>query len=72
MEEKDLRDGSLYEHVYHYKEKRSSRRFYCVLFVIVFLAFCFRIYWTNNFGGVLVDGRSMEHTLHTGDELFVK
>lgn len=72
MEEKDLRDGSLYEYVYRYKARRSSVRFYCILLLLVAAALCFRMYWTSTFGGVYVDGDSMMMTLLDGDELIMK
>ncbi len=72
MKEKELRDGSLYEYRYHYKSDRSTVRFYCFLALLIAAAFAFRIYWTNTFGGVYVDGESMYPTLSTGDELLMK
>ena len=72
MKERDLRDGELYEYRYHYKSNRSTMWFYCILALIVAAALSFRIYWTNTFGGVLVDGESMYATLTTGDELVMK
>lgn len=72
MDEKDLRDGSLYEYRYRYKARRSSVWFYSILIVIVIAALGFRMYWTSTFGGVYVDGESMAPTLHTGDELLMK
>ena len=72
MKEKDLRDGELYEYRYRYKSRRSTTIFYCVLALIVVAALGFRIYWTNTFGGVYVDGNSMYPTLHSGDELLMK
>lgn len=67
-----MRDGSLYEYRYRYKDRRSSVWFYGILIVIVIAALSFRMYWTNTFGGVYVDGESMSPTLHTGDELLMK
>ena len=72
MKEKDLRDGELYEYRYRYKSRRSTTIFYCVLALIVAAALGFRIYWTNTFGGVYVDGNSMYPSLHSGDELLMK
>lgn len=72
MDEKDLKDGSLYEYRYRYKARRSSVWFYSILIVIVIAALGFRMYWTSTFGGVYVDGESMAPTLHTGDELLMK
>ena len=72
MDEKDLRDGGLYEYRYRYKARRSSVWFYSILIVIVIAALGFRMYWTSTFGGVYVDGESMAPTLHTGDELLMK
>ena len=72
MKEKDLRDGELYEYRYRYKSRRSTTIFYCVLALIVVAALGFRIYWTNTFGGVYVDGNFMYPTLHSGDELLMK
>lgn len=72
MKERDLRQGSLYEYRYHYKSRRSTVRFYCILALIVIAAFAFRIYWTSTFGGVYVDGNSMNMTLMDKDELLMK
>jgi signal peptidase I len=70
--EKQLKDGELYERRFKFKEKRANSNF---LFTIVLLFFCFislRMYWTQNFGGVIVDGSSMVKTLQNGDKLVMK
>jgi signal peptidase I len=72
MKDRDLRDGELYEYRFRYKSSRSTAWFYCILALIVVAALAFRIYWTNTFGGVLVDGSSMNMTLMNGDELLMK
>ncbi len=69
---KDLRDSTLYEDCYRFKERRSNLRFFSVLFVIVFVFLGLRGYWVHNFGGVEVDGASMNKTLYSTEQLLVR
>ncbi len=68
----DLRDSQLYEDCYRFKEKRSNLRIYSILFALFFVFFAFRSYWVNTFGGVLVDGPSMNQTLRDGEQLIIR
>ena len=54
------------------KERNSNIWFYSLLAVLVIGMILFRGYWKNNFGGVVVDGASMNQTLQNGDELLMK
>lgn len=69
---KDLRDGDLYEECFHYKEQRSSNRFYLIIMTLILLFVGFRTYWTSNFGGVTVSGDSMKLTLTNREQLLMK
>ncbi len=69
---KEIRDGELYEQCFGFKERRANTYFYTVLLVLLLAVFAFRVYWENTFGGVVVDGASMERTLQTGDKLLMK
>lgn len=72
MQNKRLDDTELYESTYGYKERNSNFRFYIVLLALVAVFFCFRIYFTNAFGGVVVDGPSMNVTLYDGEQLLMR
>ncbi len=69
---KDLENSELYEERYRFQEKRSNRRFLVTLVAIVLLFWAFRIYWGNTFGGVEVDGASMNFTLYDKEQLIVR
>lgn len=69
---KDLRNSELYEACYGDKERRSNIRFYAVILCLFALLLGFRVYWTNTFGGVEVDGSSMYKTLSDGEKLLMK
>ncbi len=62
-----LKDSELYESVYRERERRSSYRFVAILLVILALFLGIRYYWSSHFGGVRVDGESMNYTLQDGD-----
>ena len=72
MRRKELRDGELYESRFQFKERRATYRFYTVILWLVFAVFAFRVYCTNTFGGVEVDGSSMRNTLQNGEKLLMK
>ncbi len=69
---KDFQDSELFERQYHWKEQRSNVRFFTVLFAVLLLFFVFRWYWVEHFGGVMVDGASMNNTLYSGEQLVVE
>ncbi len=72
MNGKDLRDSDLYESCFRYKERRSNFIFFSVLFALVIGLFSFRVWWTSSFGGVIVDGESMNNTLYDGEKLLMR
>ena len=41
------------------KEREEGYWLYIILALMLFLALFFRFWWTNNYGGVVVDGLSM-------------
>ncbi len=53
-------------------EQRGNIIFYTLLALMLIGAMIFRHYWENTFGGVVVDGASMNQTLQDGDELLMK
>lgn len=53
-------------------KKKSGYGFYIVLAAVVLGSFAFRAWWTSTFGGVQVDGSSMEQTLQDGENLLMK
>jgi signal peptidase I len=69
---KQICDGELYEQRFGFKERRANACFYTVLLCMLFAVFSFRVYWQSTFGGVIVDGASMERTLSSGDRLLMK
>ena len=70
--EKQLKDGWLYERRFKFKEKRANSNFIFTILLIVVSFISLRIYWTENFSGVIVDGSSMVNTLHNGDKLVMR
>lgn len=71
MLDKHLKDTELYESHYGFKERNSNFRFYIVLLAVFFVFISFRIYFTSAFGGVIVDGPSMNVTLYDGEQLLM-
>lgn len=53
------------------KEKRSGYGFWIFLAVLFVAVLGFRVWWTNSFGGVEVDGASMNQTLQDGETLLM-
>lgn len=70
--EQNLKNSELYEARYGDKEERSNFRFYLFLLCFVLCLCVFRVWWTTNFWGVVVDGTSMVNTLEHGDKLLVR
>lgn len=68
----DIRKGDLYEECFHYKERRSTNRFYVIILTLILLLVGFRTYWTSTFGGVTVSGDSMNITLFDQEQLLMK
>ena len=54
------------------KEREEGYGLYIVLALMLFLALFFRFWWTNNYGGVVVDGSSMYKTLIDGEKLLMR
>lgn len=69
---KALSDNELYEARHGFKESRSNARFLCVILIIFILFLSFNAWWTGNFGGVIVDGSSMNNTLYDGEKLLMR
>ena len=72
MKKKEIVNSSLYESCFHYQEERSTARFFLVLAIIVSVFTCLLFGWRSTFGGVEVDGASMERTLQSGDLLLMR
>lgn len=70
-EECDEKEGAQ-EDMSQQKCSKGNIIFYSILAVMLVAVFGFRIYWQNNFGGVVVDGASMNQTLQSGDKLLMK
>lgn len=69
---RSLKDSTLFEEKFHYKEKRSNTVFYLVIMLVLLAIVGFRAYWTSNFGGVTVAGRSMMDTFQSGEKLLMR
>ena len=69
---KNLADCELYENCFHIKEKKDNTRFYAIVLCVFMFFLGLRLYWTNNFGGIVVDGASMRQTLQNGDKLLMR
>lgn len=69
---KDLTKSELYEARYHFEENRSNARFIAWILLLVIFVCIARVYWTANFGGVQIDGASMNNTLYHGEQLLMK
>lgn len=72
MKERELKDGDLYEARFGYRERRSNAVFFSILAVLFIALLSFRVWWTSNFGGVIVDGESMCNTLYDGEKLLMR
>lgn len=72
MKEKSIKDNDLYEARFGYKERASNARFVFILLLIFWTFFSFRLWWTGNFGGVVVDGLSMSQTLWDNEKLIMR
>lgn len=69
---KPLSDSELYEARHGFKERRSNARFFGTILAIFILFLCFSAWWTGSFGGVVVDGSSMNQTLYDGERLLMR
>lgn len=66
-----MQDGELYESRFHYKENRSNAVFLFVIALILCAFMSFTYWWRTHFGGVQVDGASMNMTLYDGEMLLM-
>ena len=65
--DKESREETIYTH-----EDKGNFRFILSIIGILLFCFCLRTYWVQNFGGIVVDGASMNQTLNGGDKLLVR
>lgn len=54
------------------KLKKGDVIFYVVIAVLFVVILCFRTWWTSHYGAVEVVGNSMQQTLKSGDELYLR
>ena len=69
---KDLTQSTLYEEHYRFAERRSNVRFVAWIVVLILFLFGLRLYWTSTYGGVEIDGASMNKTLFDGEQLLMR
>ena len=69
---KPLTDNELYEFRHRFKEQRLSGYLTCAVLIVFILFLSFIAWWTGSFGGVEVDGNSMNQTLYDGEKLLMR
>jgi signal peptidase I len=69
---RDLTETELYEERYRFKERRSNVWFFAIILSFIFFFLGFRVYWTETFGGVVVEGVSMVPTLQHGEKFLMR
>ena len=69
---KSLLDSELYEARHGFKERRSNACFVYAIFIVFILFISFTAWWRESFGGVIVDGSSMNQTLQDGQKLIMR
>ena len=69
--EKGLKNSELYQAPLG-KEREGGIGIYLVLACLIVLALFFRVWWTDHYGGVQVDGSSMYKTLVSGEKLLMR
>ena len=69
--EKDFKNSELYQAPLGV-ERESGYGAYLFFALFILLALFFRVWWTNNYGGVVVDGSSMYKTLRNGEKLLMR
>lgn len=72
MADKSIKNTELYEERFGFKERNSTFRYLLVLLTLFLLIFGARIYFTTAFSGVVVDGKSMNHTLQDNQRLLMR
>ncbi len=71
--QKDLKDSEIYPSELSKKESWTSWVSFLLVLAIVLCSFlCLRDFWTTSFGGVVVDGSSMNNTLYDGEKLLMR
>ena len=69
---KPLYDSELYEFRYGVKERKLSDYLTCALLISFILLLSLIGWWTSSFGGVVIDGSSMNNTLFDGDKFLMR
>ena len=69
--EKDLKNSELYQAPLGI-ERENGYGAYLFFALLILLALFFRVWWTSNYGGVVVDGSSMYKTLSNGEKLLMR
>ena len=69
--DKDFQDNELYQAPLG-EEREGGYGIYIFLAFLIVLALFFRVWWTNNFGGVQVDGASRYQTLNDEEKLLMR
>ena len=72
MSERDLKESELYKSRFEEKESSSWWWLVAVLCCCVLAVFGVRYYFTSHYGGVVVDGASMDKTLADGQQLLME
>lgn len=70
--EKDLRNSELFEEQFKWKERRENGRFFLLVGLVFVLLFSVVFAWRQTYGGVEVDGASMNMTLSDKDKLLMR
>ncbi len=69
---KSLSDSQLYEFRHGFKEQRLSGYLTYAILVVFILFLSLIGWWTSSFGGVVIDGSSMNQTLQDGEKLLMR
>lgn len=72
MTQKSLKKSALYESRFEFSERNSNFCFMLALLVFLCAFLVVRYRLVNYYGGIIVDGSSMEQTLSHGDKLFMR
>ena len=70
--EKDLQNSELFEEQFKWKERRENGRFLLIVGLVFVLLFSIVFSWRQTYGGVVVDGASMNMTLSNKDKLLIR
>ncbi len=69
---KPLSDNPLYEWRHRFKERRLNGYLTAAFLAMLILFLAFIGWWTSSFGGVVIDGSSMNQTLQDGETLLMR